>query len=105
MRYGLLQERSSPMSDLMSDTLAYPPVAIDAPPVVLPVEIGPQNPVLVVEIGAYGSLKGDPGPTGPAGPRGSRWFVGHGAPDVVVGSDIGDFYLDTDTGEYYLMTS
>lgn len=98
------------MVDLMSDTIAYPPVDVGAPSAALPlIEIEPQNPVLVVEIGAYGTLKGDPGVAGPTGPtgaaglRGTQWFVGHGLPDVVAGSVVGDFYLDVDTGEYYRM--
>jgi hypothetical protein len=30
-----------------------------------------------------------------------NWFVGHGAPVTISGSQSGDFYLDMDTGNFY----
>jgi hypothetical protein len=56
---------------------------------------------------------GDPGATGDTGAtgaRGSKWYAGHGAPDVVALADwvpdgttsaAGDWYLNTDTGDFY----
>lgn len=45
--------------------------------------------------------KGDTGNTGQAGARGSRWFDGAGVPGAIVGSAVGDYYLDRDTGDVY----
>lgn len=51
-------------------------------------------------------VPGTPGPQGPQGPggapfEGTAWFYGTGVPDVVIGSKVGDFYMDTDTGTVY----
>lgn len=68
---------------------------------------GPQGPAgdqgTTGNTGADGP-KGDKGDTGDAGQRGSRWFNGTGAPGVVSGSAVGDYYLDTVDGTIYLLS-
>lgn len=50
-------------------------------------------------------LRGAPGAPGPAGPQGSpsvQWFHGNGPPvDPIIGSHVGDFYVDDLSGIYY----
>jgi hypothetical protein len=58
-------------------------------------EIGPTGPQGTV--GPQGSV-GPQGPTGDAGLRGTQIFSGVGAPGVVPGSAVGDFYIDTTPG-------
>lgn len=50
--------------------------------------------------GAAGAAGAD-GDDGADGARGSKWFTGSGAPGVVGGSAVGDFYLDTASGDVY----
>lgn len=49
-------------------------------------------------------IQGATGATGSTGPRGSRWFTGAGTPSTVVGSLVGDMYLDTTDGTVYELT-
>ena len=50
--------------------------------------------------------KGDPGNVGPNGVRGNTWYTGNGGPPVegIVGSQVGDLYLDRTSGEVYLLS-
>lgn len=44
------------------------------------------------------------GPAGPSGGyTGTAWWYGEGVPGTIVGSKVGDFYLDTETGVVYEM--
>lgn len=45
--------------------------------------------------------QGDQGEQGEQGVRGNTWFSGAGAPDVIPGSMVGDFYLNTTNGDVY----
>lgn len=49
--------------------------------------------------------KGDPGTAGTAGAAGEKWFTGAGAPaGSLLGSVVGDWYLDSTSGDYYEKT-
>lgn len=48
---------------------------------------------------------GATGATGAAGTAGEKWFTGTVVPSLVVGSAVGDWYLNSSTGDYYECTS
>jgi len=63
--------------------------------------------LLVVGPGGVGpkGAPGDPGPQGvPGTGRGTKRWHGHGPPDVVIGAQAGDEYLDLNTGDLYTLT-
>lgn len=69
------------------------------------VGVTPPMPSAVTIIPAPGTpgRDGQPGPPGPAGGArtGGTWFVGVGPPNLVIGSQPGDYYLDESTGTIY----
>lgn len=54
------------------------------------------------EDGAPGAAGAD-GADGADGLRGTQWFTGTGAPTTVVGSEVGDLYLDVTDGTVYVL--
>ena len=57
--------------------------------------------------GIDGEAGGPPGPEGPPGPRGKDGqirFTGFGPPNVIVGAEPGDTYMDLATGDIFKLT-
>lgn len=69
----------------------------------VPRPVGHRSTVVPI-VGPVGP-EGPAGPRGPAGPAftGTSWWFGEGPPDLVVGSKVGDRYMDLDTGIVYTL--
>lgn len=100
---------------LIVDVLADAPVDVELPPQVFDVvTVDSPGPAglsayqVAVKAGYTGTveewfetLKGEPGAQGPQGEAGTKYFTGHGPPNVVIGARLGDIYRDIDTGIEY----
>lgn len=48
------------------------------------------------------TVEGPPGPPGPAF-EGTAWWYGEGPPGTIIGSKVGDAYLDVSDGTIYIL--
>lgn len=77
-------------------------VEVDSRPAVSIATEGEPTVIYAVDPGP----KGDQGPVGPQGPPGpsfdgTAWWFGSGAPQGIVGSKPGDYFVDVVTGTIY----
>jgi hypothetical protein len=90
------------MTMIELDVEITPTVAVDIETPAVTVSSTPGETVTIVAA----PVPGPPGPPGPPGEpgtpfEGTAWFYGEGPPGTIVGSKVGDYYVDTATGTIY----